>query len=230
VSLDRAARTPMRHAPTSSGSRLRVQPRITAPEGPRLTPNSPRTSVALLRSCSPNLIERLVQLRLRLGNDGSQFAATGEMTAHDSKMYLAWTNSHSRLCDRLGIKSAADRAPSLQDYLTGAASRGRTAPRNADALRHRQHQRPPAGRRMLRIAEALDDPELFGPLFAADTWARWRVFLIVLMCVVRSGEKSRARRWTCSAATRSAASHRQQHFVKRRSSAGGMAESRAYWR
>jgi hypothetical protein len=79
----------------------------------------------------------------------------------------------------------------------------------------------------MNIAEALDDPELFGPLFAADTWARRRVFLIVPMCVVRSDDRGR---WTCSAATLSAASHRQQHFVKRRSSAGGVAESRACWR
>jgi hypothetical protein len=63
----------------------------------------------------------------------------------------------------------------------------------------------------MNIAEALDDPELFGPLFAADTWARRRVFLIVPMCVVRSDDRGR---WTCSAATLSAASHRQQHFVK----------------
>jgi hypothetical protein len=54
------------------------------------------------------------------------------MTAHDSNKYLAWTNSHPHLCDRFGIKSAANRAPSLQDYLTGAVSRARTAPRNAE--------------------------------------------------------------------------------------------------
>ena len=43
-----------------------------------------------------------------------KFAATGEMPRlEDSTPYLAWTNSHSRLCDRLGIKER-DRRPRVR--------------------------------------------------------------------------------------------------------------------
>ena len=38
----------------------------------------------------------------------------------------------------------------------------------------------PAAGGMPNILAALDDPELFGPLFSSRTWARWRVFLAAL--------------------------------------------------
>jgi hypothetical protein len=59
-----------------------------------------------VQSC---LIEQLVQLRLRIATMDRKFAATGEMTAHDSRTYLAWANSYSRLLARIGIKGPPER-------------------------------------------------------------------------------------------------------------------------
>jgi hypothetical protein len=38
------------------------------------------------------------------------------------------------------------------------------------------------------ILEALDDPDLFAPLFRGDTWHRWRVFLAALFGLPLEGE------------------------------------------
>jgi len=40
----------------------------------------------------------------------------------------------------------------------------------------------------MTIIEALDDPALFGPLFAAASWLRWRVFLAALFGLPLAGE------------------------------------------
>ena len=77
---------------------------------------------SVVQSC---LIEQLVQLRLRLATMDRRFARTGEMTAHDSRTYLAWANSFSRVLTRLGVQGPADRPPSLADYV---ASRARMPP------------------------------------------------------------------------------------------------------
>jgi len=41
---------------------------------------------------------------------------------------------------------------------------------------------------VISILEALDDPELFQPLFAAPTWDRWKSFLAALFALPLTGE------------------------------------------
>lgn len=50
------------------------------------------------------------------------FAKSQQMTEHDSRTYLAWSNSYSRLLRQLGLKGAAERAPSLADLLANSAA------------------------------------------------------------------------------------------------------------
>lgn len=64
------------------------------------------------------LIELAVQLRLRLASMDARFAECGEMSAHDSRTYLAWSNSLARTVRQLGLKSAAQRGPTLAEYLS----------------------------------------------------------------------------------------------------------------
>lgn len=63
------------------------------------------------------LIEQACQLRLRLALMDEHFAATGEMTEHDSRAYLAWANSYSRLLGRLGMKPVIAPTRTLQEHL-----------------------------------------------------------------------------------------------------------------
>ena len=74
------------------------------------------------------LISQIVQLQLRLHVMDEEFAAAGGMTLHDSRMYLAWSNTCARMMLQLGLKPAARREPSLSDYLQKSAQR-RPAPR-----------------------------------------------------------------------------------------------------
>lgn len=78
------------------------------------------------------LIEQAIQLKLRLALMDAKLAETKEQTAHDSRTYLAWSNSFSRILRQIGMKGAAEKPPSLAEYLaerdkpagagTGAAS------------------------------------------------------------------------------------------------------------
>jgi hypothetical protein len=61
------------------------------------------------------LIEQAVQLRLRLAVMDSKFAQTGSQTEHDSRTYLAWANSYSRLLRLLGMKGPAPKVPTLAE-------------------------------------------------------------------------------------------------------------------
>jgi len=63
------------------------------------------------------MIEQAAQLSLRLALMDQHFAETVEMTEHDSRCYLAWSNSLTRLMARLGTKSAANAPRSLQQHL-----------------------------------------------------------------------------------------------------------------
>jgi hypothetical protein len=56
------------------------------------------------------LIERAVNLQLRIATMDRKFAETGEMTEHDTRTYLAWTGSLSRLCRDLGLKPGSSTA------------------------------------------------------------------------------------------------------------------------
>ena len=63
------------------------------------------------------LIERAVQLTLRVAMMDRKFAATGEQTELDSRTYLAWSASLSRALRDLGLKSAAQAPKSLAQHL-----------------------------------------------------------------------------------------------------------------
>lgn len=63
------------------------------------------------------LIEQAVQITLRIASMDKKFAETGTQTEHDSRVYLAWSNSLSRLLRQLGLKGAPERAPRLEDIL-----------------------------------------------------------------------------------------------------------------
>jgi len=64
------------------------------------------------------IIERAVQLTLRVATMDRKFAETGEQTEHDSRTYLAWNGSLSRVLRDLGMKAAVNRStPGLQEYL-----------------------------------------------------------------------------------------------------------------
>jgi hypothetical protein len=67
------------------------------------------------------LIEQLVQIRLRIALMDRKFAETGAQTDHDSRTYLAWANSFSRLLGRLGLEASAPppKVPTLAEYLAG---------------------------------------------------------------------------------------------------------------
>jgi len=75
------------------------------------------------------LIEQAVQIKLRLAVMDRAFAGTAVMTAHDSRVYLAWSNSLVRTLRTLGLKGHAERPPSLADYLgaRAAAASGQAA-------------------------------------------------------------------------------------------------------
>ncbi len=68
------------------------------------------------------LIEQAAQLALRLAAMDRKFAETGGQTEHDSRTYLAWSNSYSRLLRQLGLKGAAERPKSLADHLAERAT------------------------------------------------------------------------------------------------------------
>ncbi len=69
------------------------------------------------------LIEQCVQLRLRLAVMDRAFAeAGGAMTAHDSRTYLAWSNSYSRTLRQLGLKGAPAPVATLAGYLAAKAA------------------------------------------------------------------------------------------------------------
>ncbi len=53
------------------------------------------------------MIEQAVQLRLRLAVMDRKFAEGCEQTLHDSRTYLAWSGSYTRLLGRLGLEPAA---------------------------------------------------------------------------------------------------------------------------
>lgn len=65
------------------------------------------------------LIDRIAWLRLRIAAMDARTAASTQLTEHDSRTYLAWVGAMSRLMRELGpaVPTAADKPPSLKDYL-----------------------------------------------------------------------------------------------------------------
>ena len=77
------------------------------------------------------MIERACQLTLRIVAMDREFAETGAQTDHDSRTYLAWSNSLTRTLAQLGVESATTtaREPSIADLLIQPARPWQTAPR-----------------------------------------------------------------------------------------------------
>ena len=63
------------------------------------------------------LIEQAAQLRLHLAMMDRRTAQGRALTPHDSRVYLAWANSLSKLLRHLGLKGAAARPKVLADHL-----------------------------------------------------------------------------------------------------------------
>jgi hypothetical protein len=59
------------------------------------------------------MVERAVQLTLRVQAMDRKFAETGKQTELDSRTYLAWSASLARLMRDLGMKPSASRAPTV---------------------------------------------------------------------------------------------------------------------
>jgi hypothetical protein len=68
------------------------------------------------------MIERAVMLTVQLGRMDAKALADGAMSEHASREYLAWSNTLTRTMKALGIKGAADRAPSIKDFITRSGS------------------------------------------------------------------------------------------------------------
>ena len=67
------------------------------------------------------IIERCAVLTMQLALLDAKHAA-GDMGERDTRQYLAWTNTLTKLLRHLGMKGAAERAPSLADHLAKRAS------------------------------------------------------------------------------------------------------------
>lgn len=63
------------------------------------------------------LIERACQLQIRLAMMDRAFAASGVQSDHDSRCYLAWSNSLTRTMRELGVHGAAERPGTLADLV-----------------------------------------------------------------------------------------------------------------
>jgi len=87
------------------------------------------------------MIEQAVQLKTRLISMDVKFADTGGQSVHDSRVYLAWSNSYVRLLARLGLdmSAAAEPRPSLAAAL--AAGRHEAHQDGADGAD--RAERPP---------------------------------------------------------------------------------------
>ena len=69
------------------------------------------------------LIDRIAWLRLRIAAMDARTASTKQMTELDSRTYLAWVGSLSRLMRELGpeVQSADAKPPTLRDHLARQA-------------------------------------------------------------------------------------------------------------
>jgi hypothetical protein len=63
------------------------------------------------------LIERAAWLTLHVAQLDAKAAATGGMTDHSARQYLAWSNSLTRTLRELGLKGPAERAPTLAEVI-----------------------------------------------------------------------------------------------------------------
>lgn len=64
------------------------------------------------------MIERAVMVKFHLlALDEKVLKAAGSMTEHDTRQYLAWTNTLTRLMRDMGMRGKAEKAPSLADHI-----------------------------------------------------------------------------------------------------------------
>jgi len=68
------------------------------------------------------LIAQATQIQMRLSAMDEAFAERGDQSAHDSRVYLSWANSLSRLMRQIGLKGGAAKGPSLSEYIAGRAA------------------------------------------------------------------------------------------------------------
>lgn len=68
------------------------------------------------------LIDRAAWLSLHIALIDERTAEGKPMTEHDSRTYLAWTNTLTRLMRQIGLKGIAERPPSLRDHLATRAT------------------------------------------------------------------------------------------------------------
>jgi hypothetical protein len=75
------------------------------------------------------MVDQAAEIKLRLAVMDETFRRTGRRSAHATGDYLAWSNSFTRLLRQLGLKSPADRGPTLAEILaSGPPPRARTSP------------------------------------------------------------------------------------------------------
>ena len=63
------------------------------------------------------LIDRAAWLSLHVAQIDQRTADGRQMTEHDSRTYLAWSNSLARTLKALGLKGVAQQGPDLKTYL-----------------------------------------------------------------------------------------------------------------
>jgi hypothetical protein len=68
------------------------------------------------------LVERVVQLTLRVAAMDRKFAETGAHTLHDTNQYLAWSNSLERALRHLGLNPVAPKPKDLAAYIESRAA------------------------------------------------------------------------------------------------------------
>ena len=68
------------------------------------------------------LINRAAWLQLHMALLDERTTTGKPMTEHDSRTYLAWTNTFTRLMRQLGLKGAAQRQPTLQEHIANRAA------------------------------------------------------------------------------------------------------------
>jgi hypothetical protein len=73
------------------------------------------------------MIERAVNLSVRIALMDQKFIETGIQTEHDSRTYLAWSNTLTRTMRELGMKPAAQRTPTIAEIMARPAAGSREA-------------------------------------------------------------------------------------------------------
>lgn len=66
------------------------------------------------------LIERCAWLSLHVAQLDARTAEGRALTDHDSRQYLAWSNTLTRTLRQLGLEGRKQRPPTLQDLIAGS--------------------------------------------------------------------------------------------------------------